>query len=507
MFETVGYKPSKWQNDFHHARDESGRFIDELLGAGAAGPGKSICLLMDPVWQIVQEHDRAFDERHPHPIEPGQSVGWALHLRRTNPMLEQTIKRALSIFPRLDPGFKYDTNKMIGTFTSGYRYQFGHCAESLDYNRYIGNEYTHIAFDELVQFEEEQYEQIINRLRTSDPHLRSLLKIRAMSNPLMRQAGDADFSFKGNPHWVRDRFVKPWKQGRKILKKKITLLDGSQTYVTRMYLPARLSDNPDPNFARDYEVRLQNTKKHIRDALLSGDWFKTAGSFFGDVWNEDIHVCEPFRIPPYWPVWRAMDWGFKVPGVVGWFAMDEDGNVFMFKEMTFEGKWPDAVADMIKDVEMTLGLWDTRKRKSTVTGPADTQLWEQRGDIGKSKAAVFMEKGVTWFPADKKSRATNAMHIHKALRDNRGGTPGLVFMANCQRTIQTVPMIQTDVKFPDAPSEGGDDHWYDMLAYSMKHASRGRSVIARAALTERDEDDDAPVPVVRKHGRGYYSSV
>ena len=80
------YTPSEWGQRFH---DLAGgpKGIHEALGAGAAGPGKSMVLLMDPTDQIILEHDRCVDKEHPYYRPWGMSTGWALHLRRTRPML------------------------------------------------------------------------------------------------------------------------------------------------------------------------------------------------------------------------------------------------------------------------------------------------------------------------------------------------------------------------------------------------------------------------------------
>jgi hypothetical protein len=114
--ETAIYQPSPWGQLYHSLKH------DEALGAGAAGPGKTLVLLMEPLAQIVVEHERTTNPEHPHALAPGSSTGWALSLRRTMPMIEQTIVRSHRIFPRLDPGARYDAQKHTWVFSSGYRY-------------------------------------------------------------------------------------------------------------------------------------------------------------------------------------------------------------------------------------------------------------------------------------------------------------------------------------------------------------------------------------------------
>lgn len=492
------YKPSKWQQTFH------GLTVDEALGAGSAGPGKTICLLMEPFAQIQHEHERCMlpksDPRH---IPWGHSRGWALHLRRTRPMLEPTIKNSHRIFPQIDPDAKWNAEKSTWTFRSGYVYQFGHCKDPDSWEQYMSAEFSIILFDELVQFTEEQYTQISGRLRSSDRYLRPMMKVRSMSNPVMK-VSEMQGVAQNNPHWVRDYFVAPWPEGKKILKKVVTRRDGRKEEISRIYLPARLHDNPDPEFVEDYERTLLGKPEHVRKALIEGDWWVTPGAYYTDVWSTRLHVCKPFKIPPDWPRFRSMDWGFKSPGCVLWWAMDPDGNLFCEKELTFQLKTDEEVARRIRDVEESMGLW--RGKRSTITGPADTQLWEERGDTGAKKADVMSSLGVNWIPADKKSRYSNAQRLMKRLGDHHGGTttPGIVFFETCKQCITTIPGIQTDPNDVEMPIDGGPDHWHDATLYACAFASHGRKGIPSRSRV--DDDDDSWEERGRYRGRDGYGS-
>lgn len=479
MLDEELYKPSPWGARFHYLRDERGNTIREILGAGSAGPGKTTVLLMDPFEKIIIEHKRCQDTKHKYHLEWGASLGWALHLRRTRTRLEQTIAKSKRIFRAFDPDARWDENKTTWTFSSGYRYQFGHCKDPSDWEQYLSFEFDHIMYDELVEFDQEQYDQINTRLRSSDPILATMLKIRAMSNPLMRRVKGENFTVK-NPQWVKDYFVKPAPDGSVLLRKKLTRQDGSTDYHTRCYLRATLYDNPNKEFVKQYELTLLGSKPHIRNALLYGRWDASENSYF-DEWNPSLHVIKPFRVPEDWTFYRSMDWGFKVPGCVHWWAMDPDENLYCIRELTFKGKVDTEVAAMIEAIERSLGLWDNKAKRSTITGPADTQLWEQRGDSGKSKYQIFCERGIPWVQADKKSRAANAGHLYKRIADHDNGTkqPGLVVFDTCKKLIETLPAIQGEPGDPDTPQDGGEDHWADSAFYSAAFASKGRKAIPK----------------------------
>jgi hypothetical protein len=501
------YKPSDWQALFHTIQG-----VDELLGAGAAGPGKSLCLLMDPMQQVeVEARRQRLPKTHPDYVPPGQSKGWALHLRREGVTLKQTLQRARLMFKAIDPGVKEKAESTAATtfiFSSGFHYQFDHCKDPHDWERFMSAEFSHIAFDEANQFEEEQYDQIITRLRASDHVLRKMLKVRLMSNPTMRMEENVNITVK-DPFWLRKRFVDPAPDGNKRIVRKIVMRDGTVRKHTRMYLPATLYHNPDKAFVEEYEFKLRSSNKpHIVQALLYGNWYATPGAFFGSDWNPQLHVCSPFRVPRDWPLFRAMDWGFKKPGTVGWFAMDPDDNLYCVREYTFQGKDAAEVALEIKRIEKEdLDCWG--KDGSKITGPADTQLWEKRGDVGKSKSEEMSEKGVNWVFADKKSRQRNAERLLKRLNDHRDGTTtaGIVFFDTCKNCIKTIPSIPTSKTNSEEPMDGGDDHWLDMVLYACAHASRGRDVIAVQRDEDDEDDDDSKEDVGRRGRYGYGQSA
>jgi len=517
------YTPSPWQSRFHALQ------VDEALGAGAAGPGKTLTLVMDPLEQIVVEHTRCtkrFDHTNDvmvkwaneaglrrgvtDPVPPfskaeleqfwredcyheaGASVGWALHLRRLSKMLDQTVERFKRIYGRIDPQMHWNEQKLTATFSSGYHMQFGHCKDRDDYAQYYSSEFTAIYFDELVQFLESQYDQITSRLRASDWIMRRMLRIRSMSNPMVKREANEDFVVE-NPYWVRDLFVEPAPEGNTILKKKIRMQDGEIRWKTRIYLPAKLSDNPDAEFRKDYEQRLRGMKAHMRAALLEGDWYFSADGFFAEDWNPNIHVCEPFAIPDDWQIFRSMDWGYKKPGTIGWGALDPEGTLFVFREYTFKGKTATEVAKRALELEDDEGL--LKNGRSTISGPADTQLWEERGSQAMSMAEEFALQGMNWVPADKKSRRRNAQLLLGRLKDHDDGrsAPGIVFFRTCKNCLRTIPSIPTDPGDTECPMDGGDDHWLDMVLYLCAYVSR-RDKWARRETDDDDFKDDPEQP-------------
>jgi len=494
------YTPSEWGKLYHALP------YDFVLGGGAAGPGKTEVLLWEPLQQIQVEHQRTTDPDHPHALPKGASTGWALSLRRTHPELLETIRRAHVAFPQLDPGVRWDGNNSTFIFSSGYRYQFGHCHNASDWAKYLGFQFTILMFDELVTFEEEQFDQISTRLRSNDPVLSKMLKNRAMSNPQMQRGTGQTYNVS-DPTWVRKRFVDPAPGGKTLHKKVITLSDGSKQTYTWMFLPARLSDHPNPEFRQKYEFNLRNAPPHIKRAQLFGDWYATVGSYYGAVWNPQLHVIEPFKIPSEWKVFRSMDWGFKAFGCVHWYALDEDDNLVVFYEYTFRGRTDREVAQAIRRIENDVLKIPWRDGASQLTGPADTQLWQKIGQSVASMGEVMATMGVRWTKASKDSRMRNAQEVYRRLGDHRSGTvtPGLTIFKGCVQLIRTLPAVQSEDGDPDNPAKDKDSHWHESLMYGCAFASRGgRGIPSR--VSDQDYARQRKARVEQESPAGLYGS-
>jgi hypothetical protein len=497
------YTPSPWSEKYHQAP------YDEVLGGGAAGPGKSLTLLWDPiVTQAVVEHARMtgqlLDEFPPwladlcrkHPIRQGESEGHALHMRRTMPQLQETIDRSGRMFKKFDPNAVYSKDLHRWEFSSGYKYTFGHCRESNSHEDYLSKQYTHLSLDEAYQFEEKQFEELDGRVRSADPVLICLLRTRLMSNPA--------------PGWLKDGFVTPEPKGKVVLRRKVVdPLTGEEKWKTRLFLPATLDDNPDKPFVKDYKFKLLSKPAHMRARYLYGDWDSVEGGYFEDDWNPAVHVIEPFKIPRDWPKFRIMDWGYKTHGTCVWVALDRDENMYVFYEFNFRLMKDEEVSKRMVEIEKNFGFWNKQENRSRLlSSVADTQLWEERGDSGKSKAAVFAEHGLYWEAADKASIQRNAERVTERLRDyDDKRPPALLVFETCKKTREMFSSIKVDEKDSTIPDKKSPlKHWFDVLAYGCARASRGRGSIGME-LHEFDrfagnDNDEAPLPKASGFGYG-----
>ena len=86
---------------------------------------------------------------------------------------------------------------------------------------------------------------------------------------------------------------------------------------TRLFLPARLGDNP---FLRKadagYEKRLKLLSPTDRKALLDGVWELNEGQYFSE-FSRDLHVVKPYAIPHDWRRCLTIDYGLDMLAALG----------------------------------------------------------------------------------------------------------------------------------------------------------------------------------------------
>lgn len=438
------------------------RFEDEALYGGAAGGGKSDALVMEALRQVDIPYYRG------------------LIVRRTYPQLEDLIGKTLRLYPQVYPGAKYNDSKHVWKFPSGAVVIFGSLPHAKDKYNYQGKPYDFIGFDELTQFTYELYDYLSHsRNRPNGPGTR--VYTRATANP------------GGVGHgWVKEMFITAAPPMQTVWRKvEVKTPQGVQKkWKSSVFVNSTVFDNQallenDP----DYIYRLASMPEAERNALLYGDWDSFAGQVFTE-WRNDrdhygdrrnTHVIAPFRIPPGWKVWRAMDWGFTKPFSVAWYAVDYDRRLYRIRELygctgtPNEGvKWyPDRVADEILRIERE----DPNLQGRNIVGVADPAIF---ADAGSESVAVAMErKGVFWQKGHH-DRLNGKMQMHNRLAFDEHGYPMLYVFSTSKHFIRTVPNLvysETDVEDVDTEQE---DHIYDECRYLCMEFPISRRVERKA---------------------------
>ncbi len=362
--------------------------------------------------------------------------------RRTFPRLANVIDRCYQRYPGL--GGKYDSTGHVWTFPSKAKIKLAHCQAEGDKYIYQGHEYQFMAFDQLEEFTETQYDFLKAQNRTSVPEIQA--RVRSTTNP------------GGIGHgWVKRRFISgldPY-----VIYKYI--IDGQA--LTKCFIPATIYDNPtllkaDPK----YVARLKSLPLKLRKALLEGNWDVFEGQYFAE-WDLLKHTCKPFKIPDTWKRYISLDYGFAKPAAIYWYAIDFRGKVYMYWELYKEQLTYLQLASLIKIIS------SKQKIEYLVADPA---IWGDRAhhkdqEEGVSGAEV-LEDGlpdIMILKADN-SRNTGWIRARQHLMNEQ-----FVVFDTCKNFIRTVPDLIYDEHKAEDLNDEGEDHAADSWRYFLMSRS------------------------------------
>lgn len=446
--ENVVFKPNPGpQTDFLAASEQ------EVLYGGAAGGGKSYAVLADPM--------RYFDNKH----------FSGLLLRRTNDELRELIANSHQLYKPAFPKARWSEQKKQWDFPSGARLWITYLDRDEDVQRYQGQAFTWIAFDELTQY--------------PTPHawnyLRSRLRDGSGTLPLI-QRGTTNPGGPGH-HWVKKMFIDPAPPNTAFWAKDedgMTLVHpqkygpghpkagqpnplAGQPLFARKFIPASLYDNPYLTVDGNYEASLLSLPDAQRKKLLEGNWDITEGAAFPE-FNRVDHVIEPFDIPKSWRKFRAADYGYSSFSAVLWFAIHPGtGKLIIYDELYVSKATAVDLALLIKEKEAVTG--------NVTYGVLDSSAWHQRGHYGPSIAEEMMNAGVKWRQSDrsKGSRTAGFNRLHELLKiDDFTLEPGIQVFENCRHTISQLPALPNDPSgTDDIDPRFASDHIYDALRYGI----------------------------------------
>ncbi len=189
--------------------------------------------------------------------------------------------------------------------------------------------------------------------------------------------------------------------------------------------------------------------------------------------DEAQHLVERFPVPAHWTQFGAFDWGFQHPYAFGWFAADEDGNVYLVDTLWGRHELP---LEIIAKVRAAFPV--ERFRYSVVGADAD-QKHRARGETGPSIREQFIVGGIPLVIANT-ARVDGLANLQRYVtcKTPNGGatTPRFAMMdtegnrrvLKCLQAMQIDPLDLEDALKVDADhrGEGGDDG-YDMVRYGL----------------------------------------
>ena len=365
--------------------------------------------------------------------------------------------------------YKLDKQSRIATFWNGSRIYFRYIANYKDAKKYAGREMDYIGVDELTEHEERSIQILLSCLRSPLGHPP---RFKGTCNP------------GGIGHaWVYKRYIEPTDYGKKTYKEELT-----ENLIR--FVPATVYDNlaimkNDPVYVK----RLKNLPPSLREAFLNGNWHIFEGQMFEE-WRYDIHTCKPFAIPKHWKRWRAADNGRTDPFAWYWLAVDEDGNVYCYREYTREYRdkkieYSDQASQVSKmsiltdynEYDEEIPIKDEAGRTireridfSVVGHDAFNVL--HGSETGKTIIDYYIAGGINDCISSVRDRALRSNTLHEYLKpfwlnSKMRYKARLTIFRNCTKLIETLPQQIKDEKNPEAYAETDYDHWTDGLGYGL----------------------------------------
>jgi len=255
---------------------------------------------------------------------------------------------------------------------------------------------------------------------------------------------------------------------------------GTNTFA-RVFLPW----NTDPRRTQEwYDQTLNNLGEHLTKQEYPAtpeEAFSFAEGLAFPEFSYDLHTVKPFEIPTHWRKWRAADNGYTDPFAWYWYAVDEFGTVYIYREYTRDPKEPKvSYSDQAKQVVLK-----TNKEQIgfTVVGH---DAWavhpltrSTNTPQGKSIIDFYYEGGINDCIRAITDRMFRKAIWHEYLKpyydENAKVTTSKVkIFSSCTKLIETLPQLLIDEKDPEKVQECSIDHWYDGASYGLNayHSKR-----------------------------------
>ena len=411
---------------------------DVVIYGGARGGGKSYATLGE-FWLHAQDYG---------------SNAKGLMVRRSREDLKDTIETAMQMYGN---AAVWNEQKKFFRFKGGAVLHMAYLESDHDAMNYQGWSLTRVYVEELTQYPTNK--GIFKLFATLRSEKGIKPQFRATCNP-------------GGPghHWVKQWAIDP---GPLVPTK------DPETGLTRVFIPAKLTDNPallqaDPNYVN--RLKASGSPELVR-AWLEGDWNIIEGAFFPE-FTEARHVISPFTIPEHWIRFRSGDWGSARPYSFGWWAVVQDdhphdgkllprGAIIRYRELYGASSPNVGLKQPAEEVAKLVRRSDNFEEISYgVLDPAAFAVHS-----GPSIGEVFARAGVYMRPADNARLSTPKRmggwdQVRARLRGNPDGEPMLYIFRTCRALIRTIPIMQHDEnRIEDLDSEA-EDHAMDDCRYA-----------------------------------------
>ena len=302
-----------------------------------------------------------------------------LLIRKTRASMSETVLQTLEddVLPEAWRGDASRSHREKYTLPNGSEIVTGGMDHSI---KIMSSEYDLICIFEATELTEEDFEKLLTRLSGKAAPYQQLI---------------ADCNPAGPNHFLKKRCDA-----------------GRMTYIASTH-----KDNPrwwdadaegwTPE-GTVYISSLDELSGHRKARLRDGVWAAAEGLVYPE-FNPAVHVID--AMPEGWKSWRrvrSIDFGFTNPFVCGWFAIDPDGRMYLYREIYQTGRTVGDHAAEIRSVE---------------AGGMDTVA-----DHDAEDRATLAQCGIPTVAA-RKDIAVGLQAVRQRLRVQGDGKPRLYFLS------------------------------------------------------------------------------
>lgn len=230
-----------------------------------------------------------------------------------------------------------------------------------------------------------------------------------------------------------------------------------------------------PHNAAAYLDNLARLTGVLQSRLVQGLWIQAEGAVYPE-FDASVHIIEPFEIPAHWRRIRAIDFGFTNPFTCQWWALDDDGRAYLYRELYHTRRLVEDHAKQIvalsqgERIEATVADHDAEDRATLERYGVRTLAAEKAVSPGIQRVASRLKvqddgKPRLFVLRNALVEVDSALDAAKKPRCLQDELPGYVW----QKSADGKPEREHPVK--------EDDHGMDAMRYFVAYVDARRGVL------------------------------
>lgn len=223
--------------------------------------------------------------------------------------------------------------------------------------------------------------------------------------------------------------------------------------------------------------------------------------------DAEVHVIEPFDIPEHWKRWLSCDNGYDHPFAWYWYAVNEDGDIYIYREYSRDKDDPKVLysdqASRVMELSMQIKIeggelnFETEPIDFCVAG-LDAWNMHHRDATGKTLVDYYQDGGMKSIGfkkaiTDRKLRKAVVHEYLKVTTEGDSRRSKLHIFNTCKHLIDTLPKLPKDNLDPEKVADCAIDNQYDSISYGLVtyHIERSLGLKEESPLIRKHKDSIA----------------